>query len=100
MFLNNILKYYYLLGISKFRVQTDGSPLPHARHLTLMLFKNLNNICDHKNNELLVPWGQFVAHDMAYSPVDSINSSFPGKNYKRLIYLLIRKKSFTIILTF
>lgn len=68
------------IGISKFRVQTDGSPLPNARRLSLAVFKNTNNLCDHKNNELLVPWGQFVTHDMAYSPVNSINSSFPGKN--------------------
>lgn len=75
------------LGISKFRVQTDGSSLPNARNLTLMLFKNIKNVCDHKNNELLVPWGQFVTHDMAFSPVDSINSSFPGKNQIQILLL-------------
>lgn len=61
------------------RVQSDGSYLPNARHLTLTLFQNISNVCDHKNNELLVPWGQFITHDMAYSPVNSINSSFPSK---------------------
>ncbi|VVC34718.1 Haem peroxidase,Haem peroxidase, animal type [Cinara cedri] len=64
-------------GISKFRVQSDGSPLPNARTLTLTLFQNTSRVCDHKNNELLVPWGQFITHDVAFSPVNSVNSSFP-----------------------
>jgi len=66
-----------ILGISAFRVQSDGRPLPNARNLTLTIFKDAH-ICDHRNNELLVPWGQFITHDMAYSPVRSVNSSFPG----------------------
>jgi len=67
-----------VLGISAFRVQSDGSPLPNARNLTLTIFQDTLRICDHINNELLVPWGQFITHDTAYSPVRSINSSFPG----------------------
>jgi len=59
-------------------VQSDGSPLPNARLLTLTLFQNISNVCDRKHNELLVPWGQFIAHDLAYTPVNSVNSSFPG----------------------
>ncbi|XP_025202646.1 peroxidase-like [Melanaphis sacchari] len=64
-------------GISAFRVQSDGSPLPNARNLTLTLFQDMSNSCDDKYNEILVPWGQFIAHDVAYSPVRSVNSSFP-----------------------
>jgi len=73
------IKYFMVLGISAFRVQSDGRPLPNARDLTLTIFKDTHRICDHRNNELLVPWGQFITHDTAYSPVRSINSSFPGK---------------------
>jgi len=65
-------------GISAFRLQSDGSPLPNARNLTLTLFKDVKRICDHKNNEILVPWAQFITHDVAYSPVRSVNSSFPA----------------------
>jgi len=68
-----------VLGISAFRVQSDGSPLPNARNLTLTMFQDTRRICNHKNNELLVPWGQFITHDTAFSPVRSINSTFPGK---------------------
>lgn len=67
-----------VLGISAFRVQSDGSPLPNARNLTLTIFQDTLRICDYKNNELLVPWGQFITHDTAFSPVRSVNSSFPG----------------------
>jgi len=72
------IKCYMVLGISAFRVQSDGSPLPNARNLTLTMFQDTLRICDYKNNELLVPWGQFITHDIAYSPVRSVNSSFPG----------------------
>lgn len=73
------IKCYMVLGISVFRVQSDGSPLPNARTLTLTMFQDTLKICDHQNNELLVPWGQFITHDVAFSPVRSVNSSFPGK---------------------
>lgn len=72
-------------GISKFRLQSDGSFLPNARNVTLMLFQNKTIVCDWKHNELLVPWGQFITHDMAYSAINSVNSSFPGKN----VYIII-----------
>lgn len=75
-----LLNFAICAGISKFRVQSDGSSLPNARQLTLTLFKNVSKVCDHKNNELLVPWAQLVAHDIAFSPVNSVNSTFPGKN--------------------
>ncbi|XP_016664411.1 peroxidase-like [Acyrthosiphon pisum] len=65
-------------GISAFRLQSDGSPLPNARNITLTMFQDSLRICDYKNNELLVPWGQFITHDTAYSPVRSVNSSFPA----------------------
>lgn len=69
-------------------MQADGRPLPSARNLTLTLLKNVTRICNYKNNELLVPWGQFVAHDLAYSPVNTINSTFPGKivSYKNSLW--------------
>lgn len=73
------IKCYMGLGISAFRVQSDGSPLPNARNLTLTMFQDTLRICDHQNNELLVPWGQFITHDTAFSPVRSVSSSFPGK---------------------
>ncbi|KAL4142203.1 hypothetical protein QTP88_004707 [Uroleucon formosanum] len=66
------------IRISVFRVQSDGSPLPNARTLTLTMFQDTLKICDHQNNELLVPWGQFITHDVAFSPVRSVNSSFPA----------------------
>lgn len=59
-------------------MQSDGSPLPNARLLSLTLFQNISYVCDPKHNELLVPWGQFVAHDLAYTSVNSVNSTFPG----------------------
>jgi len=79
-----------ILGISAFRLQSDGSPLPNARNLTLRIFKDTSRTCDHENNELLVPWAQFITHDVAYSPVRSINSSFPGKIIDTRIYEQIK----------
>lgn len=73
------MRHILIIGISKFRLQSDGSLLPSARKLYLTLFRNKKNVCDYKHNELLVPWGQFVTHDIAYSAVNSVNSSFPGK---------------------
>lgn len=73
-------------------MQSDGTPLPNARNITLTFFQNSVHYCDQSNNELLIPWGQFVTHDFAYSPVDSINSSFPG-NYLHIInYYTVRTK--------
>lgn len=79
------MKYIIGIGISKFRVQSDGSPLPNARSVTLIVFKNVSNISSYKINEILVPWGQFVAHDMSYSALNSINSTFPGKYYYNFV---------------
>lgn len=79
-----------ILGISAFRLQSDGSPLPNARNLTLTIFKDTSRTCDHKNNELLVPWAQFITHDMAFSPIGSVNSSFLGKIIDTKIYELIK----------
>lgn len=63
-----------------FRVQLDGKPLPSARLVGLKLFylrEKMDN--DHKNNELLVPWGQFVTHDVSYYPDDVRNKTTPSK---------------------
>jgi len=40
---------------------------------------------DHKNNELLVPWGQFVTHDVSYYPDDVRNKTTPSKYILKLI---------------
>ncbi|XP_050443430.1 peroxidase mlt-7-like isoform X2 [Adelges cooleyi] len=64
-------------GHKSFRLQSNGEPLPNARILTITLFADKYRQCSHKNNELLVPWGQFITHDIAYSPVNSVDSSFP-----------------------
>lgn len=86
MYYNNVLTSAIIrinnvfTGISKFRLQSDGSALPSARRLTLTLFQDKKIVIDLKHNELLVPWGQFLTHDIAYSAVNSVNSSFPSKN--------------------
>lgn len=57
----------------------DGKPLPSARLIGLKLFYMREvRYYDHANNELLVPWGQFVTHDVSYYPDDIRNATTPG----------------------
>jgi len=65
-------------GNNTFRVQLDGKPLPSARLINIKLFY-LREIryFDYKNNELLVPWGQFLTHDVSFYPDDIRNASTP-----------------------
>ncbi|KAL4142197.1 hypothetical protein QTP88_004703 [Uroleucon formosanum] len=57
----------------------DGKPLPSARQVGVTLFymRDIRNY-DHANNELLVPWGQFLTHDISYYPDDIRNDSTPA----------------------
>lgn len=57
----------------------DGKPLPSARLVGLKLFymREIHNF-DHANNELLVPWGQFLTHDVSFYPDDIRNATTPG----------------------
>ncbi|CAH1724815.1 unnamed protein product [Aphis gossypii] len=66
-------------GNNTFRVQLDGKPLPSARLVGLKLFymREIHNF-DHANNELLVPWGQFLTHDVSFYPDDIRNATTPA----------------------
>ncbi|XP_050431517.1 peroxidase-like [Adelges cooleyi] len=65
-------------GKSEFRLQADGKPLPSVRLIQLKLFHG-NDVrhSDRENNELLVPWGQFLAHDISYYPDDIRSNETP-----------------------
>jgi len=56
--------------------------LPSARLVGVKLFymRDIRNY-DHVNNELLVPWGQFLTHDISFYPDDIRNATTPGSNY-------------------
>jgi len=68
-------------GNNTLRVQLDGRPLPSARLVGVKLFymRDIRNY-DHENNELLVPWGQFLTHDISFYPDDIRNATTPGSN--------------------
>lgn len=70
---------WFYSGNNTFRVQLDGKPLPSARLVGLKLFymREIHNF-DHANNELLVPWGQFLTHDVSFYPDDIRNATTPG----------------------
>lgn len=53
--------------------------MPSARLVGLKLFymREIHNF-DHANNELLVPWGQFLTHDVSFYPDDIRNATTPG----------------------
>jgi len=46
---------------------------------------------DHVNNELLVPWGQFLTHDISFYPDDIRNATTPGSNSLIKIIIFINK---------
>lgn len=58
-------------GISKLRTSSDGEPLPSARKIQVKLFLNKQIRIPDKNNQLLMQWGQFVAHDVSNLAIDT-----------------------------
>lgn len=70
---------FIYLGDSTFRTQLDGKPLPSARLVSLnFLILGEKKFLDRSNNELLVPWGQFLTHDISFYPDDIRNATTPG----------------------
>lgn len=66
-------------GNYTFRLQLDGKELPSARAVGVKLFYMRDvPYTDHDNNELLVPWGQFLTHDISYYPDDVRGTSTPS----------------------
>lgn len=66
-------------GNETLRKQLDGKPLPSARMVGLKLFY-LRDIryLDYEHSEILVPWGQFLTHDVSFYPDDIRGSDTPG----------------------
>ncbi|XP_050443428.1 peroxidase-like [Adelges cooleyi] len=65
-------------GKYEFRLQADGKPLPSARSVGVKLFYAREvPYFDGENNQLLVPWGQFITHDMSFYPDDIRGKSTP-----------------------
>lgn len=62
---------HYSDGISKLRTSSDGEPLPSAREIQVKLFLNKQIRIPDKNNQLLMQWGQFVAHDVSNLAIDT-----------------------------
>ncbi|XP_022169138.1 peroxidase-like [Myzus persicae] len=52
-------------GFYKFRLQTNGSALPSPRVVNIKLFLNHEIYRVDENNVLLLPFGQFIAHDVS-----------------------------------
>ncbi|VVC27285.1 Hypothetical protein CINCED_3A000564 [Cinara cedri] len=66
-------------GNETLRKQLDGKPLPSARVVGLKLFY-LRDIqyLDYEHSEILVPWGQFLTHDVSFYPDDIRGSDTPA----------------------
>ncbi|XP_060841527.1 peroxidase-like [Rhopalosiphum padi] len=62
---------HYSDGISKLRTSSDGKPLPSAREIQVKLFLNKQTRIPDKHNQLLMQWGQFVAHDVSNLAIDT-----------------------------
>ncbi|XP_001946575.2 peroxidase [Acyrthosiphon pisum] len=62
---------HYSDGISKLRASSDGKPLPSAREIQVKLFLNKQIRIPDKNNQLLMQWGQFIAHDVSNLAIDT-----------------------------
>lgn len=70
---------FFYSGKNELRIQLDGKPLPSARSVGVKLFYMREiRYPDFNNNELLVPWGQFLTHDISYYPDDIRNTTTPG----------------------
>ncbi|KAF2897022.1 hypothetical protein ILUMI_09153 [Ignelater luminosus] len=67
-------------GISLPRIAIDGTSLPLARTLSTTFFHEANN-ADEITSLALMQWGQFIAHDVAFTadrdgaPIDCCNSN-------------------------
>ncbi|VVC28479.1 Haem peroxidase,Haem peroxidase, animal type [Cinara cedri] len=67
-----LVKAHYSDGISKLRVSSENNkPLPSAREIQIRLFLNKQSKIPDKNNQLLMQWGQFIAHDVSNLAVDT-----------------------------
>uniref|UniRef100_A0A2H8TZW2 Peroxidase n=1 Tax=Melanaphis sacchari TaxID=742174 RepID=A0A2H8TZW2_9HEMI len=62
---------HYSDGISKLRISFDGKSLPSAREIQVKLFLNKQIRIPDINNQLLMQWGQFVAHDVSNLAIDT-----------------------------
>ncbi|XP_025408382.1 peroxidase-like isoform X2 [Sipha flava] len=61
---------HYSDGISKLRISSDGKSLPSARKIQVQLFLYKQTNIPDINNQLLMQWGQFVAHDVSILEID------------------------------
>jgi hypothetical protein len=61
---------YFSKGISKLRISSDGKSLPSARKIQVQLFLYKQTNIPDINNQLLMQWGQFVAHDVSILEID------------------------------
>lgn len=71
------------------RLSLDGTSLPSAREIQVNLFLYKQLTIPDKNNQLLMQWAQFVAHDVSKLVIDKTGQSMCMRSNYFIKYLYV-----------